>query len=142
MEKIHQVITALFELQAKGCHTIFFEYGNGTFQLRIIKGEVNAGNIVYEKTVNPTDKQAELEEIAKHVDNMKYFVCQSSYLCYKREFIKGIKSGEWVKTKPVFAVGNNATQAMIIDGSGYYIDDPDNGLQYHVNMNKLSDVEN
>jgi hypothetical protein len=26
-----------------------------------------------------------------------------------------------------------AMQSMLIDGSGYYIDDPDNGLQYFVN---------
>jgi len=142
MENIHQVITALMELQAKGCHSIFFEYGNGTFHVRIFKGEVDAGNIVFEKTVNPADEQAELEEITKQVDNMKYLVCSSSFLCHKREFIKGEKSSEWVKTKPVFVVGENSTQAMVIDGSGYFIDDPDNGLQYHVNMNELSDVEN
>jgi hypothetical protein len=30
--------------------------------------------------------------------------------------------------------GDNATQSMLIDGSGYYIDDPDNGMQYFVDM--------
>ena len=142
MENIHQVIKALMELQAKGCHAIFFEYGNGTFHLRIFRGEVDASNAVYEKTVNSTGEQAELEEIVKHIDNMKYLVYKSSYLCHRREFIKGEISGEWIKTKPVFAVGNNATQAMVIDGSGYFIDDPDNCLQYHVNMNELSNIEN
>ena len=139
---INQVITALLELEAKGCHTVFFEYGNGTLHIRIFKGEISANNIVYEKIINLTDEQAELEEISKHIDNMKYLICKTSFLCHKREFIKGKKSGEWEETKPVFVVGDNATQSMLMDGSGYYIDDPDNNLQYFVNMMKLSDMTN
>jgi hypothetical protein len=30
---------------------------------------------------------------------------------------------------------------MLIDGSGYYIDDPDNGLQYFVDMKQSSETE-
>ncbi len=54
--------------------------------------------------------------------------------CYKREFIQGEKAGEWQKTTSTIEYGDNATQSMLIDGSGYYINDPDNGLQYFVDM--------
>ena len=141
-KSINQIITALMELEAKGCHNVFFEYGNGTFRIRIFKGEVSANNVVYEKTVNPTNEQATLEEITKHVDYMKYHIKKTSFMCHRREFIKGQKSGEWEEIKPVFEFGENATQAMVIDGSGYFIDDPDNGLQYFVNMKQDSNFCN
>lgn len=54
--------------------------------------------------------------------------------CYKREFIKGITAGEWEKTASTIEYGDNATTSMLIDGSGYYIDDPDNEIQYFVDM--------
>ena len=63
------------------------------------------------------------------------------FQCYKREFIKGVKSGTWEKIRPVIEYGDNATSAMLIDGTGYYIDDPDNGLQYFVDMNRLSEIK-
>jgi hypothetical protein len=62
------------------------------------------------------------------------------FQCYKREFTKGVKSGAWEKTRPVIEYGDNAISAMLIDGSGYYIDDPDNGLQYFVDMKQLSEM--
>jgi hypothetical protein len=49
---INQIITALMELEAKGCHSVFFEYGNGLFCTRIFRGEVCTENIVYEKTIS------------------------------------------------------------------------------------------
>jgi hypothetical protein len=70
-------------------------------------------------------------EIKNSNDN---HVKTTSFQCYKREFVKGEKAGKWEKTVPVIEFGENATQAMLIDGSGYYIDDPDNGLQYFVDM--------
>lgn len=63
------------------------------------------------------------------------------FQCYKREFIKGVKSGTWEKIRPVIGYGDNASSAMLIDGSGYYIDDPDNKLQYFVDMNQLSETK-
>jgi hypothetical protein len=33
---INRIITVLDELEAKGCHSIFCEYGNGLFRVRII----------------------------------------------------------------------------------------------------------
>jgi hypothetical protein len=67
-------------------------------------------------------------------------VATTAFQCYKREFIKGEFVGEWEKTTSVFEFGDNATQAMLIDGSGYYIDDPDNGLQYFVDYQSLSET--
>lgn len=68
-------------------------------------------------------------------------ITTTTFQCYKREFIKGEKPGEWEKTRPIIEYGDNATSAMLIDGSGYYIDDPDNGLQYFVDMNQLSETK-
>ena len=61
--------------------------------------------------------------------------------CYKQEFVKGKKSGEWQKCKPSFVVGDNATQSMLIDGSGYYINDPDNAVQYFVDMKQENETD-
>jgi hypothetical protein len=130
--KVSQIITALMELETKGCHSVNFEYGNGLFRVRIYK--VASEKIVYERTVNTTEEQARLDELSGFIENLKLHVKTTLHLCYKREFIKGEKSGEWEKTKPAFEFGENAMQSMLIDGSGYYIDDPDNGLQYFVDM--------
>jgi hypothetical protein len=64
------------------------------------------------------------------------------FQCYKREFVTGEKSGEWTKILPVIQFGDNATSAMLMDGSGYYIDDPDNGMQYFVDMKHSSETQN
>jgi hypothetical protein len=138
-ESINQVITALMELEAKRCHSAFFEYGNGLFRVRIFKIEASAEKTVYEKTINLIQEQEELEELYNHIKNMKIYVYQTEFQCYKREFIIGEKSGEWEKTKPSFEFGANATLAMQAGGLGNFIDDPDNGLQYFVDMKQLND---
>jgi hypothetical protein len=61
-------------------------------------------------------------------------VFKTSFRCYRREFEKDKISGDWEICAPSFEFGENATQAMLIDGSGYYIDDPDNKLQYFVDL--------
>jgi hypothetical protein len=61
--------------------------------------------------------------------------------CYKQEFVNGKKSGQWEKCNPSFEVGDNATQSMLIDGSGYYIDDPDNAVQYFADMKQVSEAD-
>jgi hypothetical protein len=63
------------------------------------------------------------------------------FQCYRRKIVKGEKVGAWEKTRPVIEYGDNATSAMLIDGSGYYIDDPDNEWQYFVDMEQLSEME-
>jgi hypothetical protein len=129
---IHRVITALMELEAKGCHTVFYEYGSGLFKVRIFKGEVQAENIVFERTINTAEEQTQLDELTNHVNNMQLYVINTPFQCYRQEFIKGVKAGKWEQINHPFVVGANATQAMTITGSGYYIDDPDNSLQYFV----------
>jgi len=62
------------------------------------------------------------------------------FQCYKREFAQGEKVGKWEKTKPMIEFGDSATYAMLIDGSGYYINDPDNNVQYFFNMKQLSET--
>ncbi|MDR1667638.1 MAG: hypothetical protein LBS03_08120 [Bacteroidales bacterium] len=130
--EINQIITSLMELESKGCHSINFEYGNGLFRVKILR--LASEDIVYERTVNPVQEQTQLDELFGFIKNLKLRTRTTLHQCYKREFIKGEKAGEWEKTKPAFEFGENATQAMLIDGSGYYIDDPDNGLQYFVDM--------
>ena len=136
-KSIHQVITALMELEAKGYHSVFFEYGNELFCVKIFKSETGA--IVYEKTINTIQEQA--EELYNRIENMKLYVYTTVFQCYKQEFVKGKKFGKWEKTKPVFEFGENATSSMLIDGSGYYIDDPDNELLYFVDMKQLSETD-
>jgi hypothetical protein len=135
-KSIHQIIKALMELEAKGCHTVFYEYGNGLLKVRIFKGKVKAENIVFEKTTNTADEQTQLDEITNHVTNMSLLVMNTPFQCYRQEFIKGVKAGKWEKINPPFVVGENATQAMTITSSGYFIDDPDNSLRYFVDYER------
>jgi len=130
--KINRIITALMELEAQECHRTYFEYGNGLLRVRIVRRETE--ETVYEKTVNPTEDSKALKKMRKHIIDMKFHILKTTCQCYKRVFIEGVKSGKWEKTKPVIEFGYNATASMLIDGSGYYIDDTDNGLQYFVKI--------
>jgi hypothetical protein len=134
--KINQIITALMDLEAKGCHKCFFEYGNGLVSVKIYRDEVNQKSIVYEKTANPV----QLDELLNFIENLKSHVKTTSFQCYRRDFVKGEISGEWEKTKPAFEFGGNAMQSMQIDGSGYFIDDPDNRLQYFVDLKQVNET--
>jgi hypothetical protein len=138
---ISQVITALIELEAKGCHSVFFEYGNGLFRVRIFKTEAGAEKPVYEKTVSPIREQMEMEEVYKHIKNMTNHVYTTVFQCYKRVFVPDKKSGRWEKTKSSFEFGPNATTAMQTGGLGSFIDDPDNDLHYFVDMKQLSETD-
>jgi hypothetical protein len=138
---VNQIITALAELEAKGCHRIFFEYGNGLFRVRIFKGEATAQTLVYERTINLTEEQAILDEVYKFIENLKSHVTKTVFQCYKRAFVKGEESGKWEKAGSSFEFGDNATSEMLINGTGYYITDPDNGLQYFVDMEKAGETD-
>jgi hypothetical protein len=135
-KSVNQVITALMELETKGCHSVFFEYGNGLFKVRIFK----ANTVVFEKTINLIQEQTELEGLYNHIENMKIHIYTTVFQCYKRKFVKGEKLGKWEKTKSSFEFGVNATTAMQIGGLGNFIDDPDNDLQYFVDMKQLSET--
>jgi hypothetical protein len=141
-EKINSIITALMKLESKGYHRIFFEYGDGLFSVKIYKGEVIRENIVYEKTVNPVREQALLDELSGFIENLNLHIKTTTFQCYRRQFIKDKITGGWEKTVPVIEFGENATQSMLIDGSGYCIDDPDNGLQYFVQYDTFKKQNN
>jgi phosphoribosyl-AMP cyclohydrolase len=70
------------------------------------------------------------------VKNMK----QTLFQCHKRQFIKGEHAGEWQEITPIIEYGDNATSEMLIDGSGYFITDVENQVQYFVNMEQLSEI--
>jgi hypothetical protein len=140
-ELVNRIITALIELEAKGCHSVCFEYGNGLFRVRIFRGKVEADTVIYERTVNVIDEPLRLEEAINHIQDLKNCVKKTLFQCYKREFVKGEKAGEWEKTGSSFEYGDNAMSSMLTDGSGYSINDPDNGLQYFVDMKNLSETE-
>jgi hypothetical protein len=139
-KSIQQVFTALLELEAKGYHRFYFECGNGLFRAIIYSGENIAEKIMYERTINIVQEQAELEHFSNLIETLKNRVHTTIFQCYRQDFVKGEKSGEWKKIKPVFEVGENATEAMLIDGSGYYINDPDNSFLYFVDMKQVSET--
>ena len=136
--KIVQIIMALFELEAKECHRTFFEYGNGLFRVRIIG--ITTEKVVYEKQINVVEERKELKKLLKHVTDMRYCVMKVPYQCYVREFVKGVKSGEWEKTGSILEYGKKATAAKQIDNSGCFIDDFENGLQYYIDYKQI--IEN
>jgi hypothetical protein len=128
-------------LEAKGCHSVCFEYGNDLFRVRIFRGKVEADTVIYERMVNVIDEPLGLEDAINHIQDLKSHVKNTSFQCYKREYVKGEKVGEWEKTGSSFEFGDNAMSSMLTDGSGYSIDDPDNGLQYFIDMKNLSEAE-
>ena len=133
--KVNQIITALFELEAKECHRTYFEYGNGLFRVRIV--HIETRKAVYEKTVNVLEERKALKKLLKRVTAMNHCIMIFPYQCYRREFIKGEKPGEWEKCKSVIEYGENATAAKLADNSGLTIDDLENGLQYFVNYRQI-----
>jgi hypothetical protein len=139
-EIINQVINSLQELEAKGCHKVTFEYGTNLFRVVVFKGEEREENAVLRGYYQKTDERA-LTELLQQIKNLQSKVFSTSYLCYCRAFEKGKTSGEWEKTASSFVFGENAMQSMLIDGSGYYIDDPDNHLQYFVDMKQSSETK-
>jgi hypothetical protein len=139
-EIINQVINSLQELEEKGCHRVTFEYGANLFRVKVFKGKEKEENAVLTGYYQKTDERA-LTELLQQIMNLQSKVFKTSFLCYRREFEKDKISGDWEKCVPSFEFGENATQAMLIDGSGYYIDDPDNRLQYFVDMTKESEIK-
>jgi hypothetical protein len=108
------------------------------FRVRIFSGELGIGKIVYEKSIYPKQEQAEIDKLINLIETLKNRVWKTCFQCYRREFVKGEKTGKWEMIKPMFECGENATYSMLYDGSGYYIDDPANGLQYFGDMKQES----
>lgn len=138
-KSINKIITTLFELEAKGYHSIFFEYENGLFRVRIM--QLATEKIVYERTINTLRELEKVVETLETIKNICLNIWKTPFKCYMREFILGEKVGNWEKTRSIIELGDNATQAMLADDSGYYIDDPDNHLQYFVCYKELSESE-
>jgi len=138
--KINQIIKALIELEAKGCHSVNIEYGAGMFRVRIFHGELGLGKIVYEKTLIPTREQAEMVKLSNLIETLSNRVFTTVFQCYRQDFVKGEKSGSWEKIKPIFEFGENALHSMLCDGSGFYIDDPENSFMYFVDMKQVSEL--
>jgi len=138
-KSISQVIKALIELEAKGCHSVSFEYGNGLCHVKIFKDVAETQKVVFEKSIDTAKEYAELEELTEHINRIKFCIVKTIFQCYRRELIVGVRVGEWEKSKPVFEVGSNATHEALINGS-YYVNDPDNSLQYFVICNQLNET--
>ena len=138
-KSISKIITALLKLEAKGYHSVFCEYGNGLFRVRIM--QLATENIVYERTINTLREQEKFVETLETIENINYNIWKTPFKCYVREFILGEKVGKWEKTRSIIELGDNATQSMLTDDSGYYIDDPDYHLQYFVSYKELSETD-
>jgi hypothetical protein len=138
--KVSQIITALFELQDKGYFDISFDCEGNLFQVRIYKGKRDLHKSpAYHESIDLTGEESKLDEVFNMVEALKAVpakdtnnVMITSFQCYRQEFVKGEKSGKWIKILPVIEYGDNATQSMLTDGSGYYLDDPDNNMLYFV----------
>jgi hypothetical protein len=141
-EKSIHLTTALLELERKGYFAVSFDYEKERFQVRIYKGKLKLHkHPVYHESINLTDEESKLDEVFNIVEALKAAPTKATnkviiipFQCYRREFVKGEKSGKWIKILPIIEYADSATQSMLIDGSGYYIDDPDNGMQYFVDM--------
>jgi hypothetical protein len=138
--KVSQIITALLELQGKGYFDISFNCERSVFQVRIYKGKFDLHKYpAYQESIDLTGEEGKLDEVFNMVEALKAVptkdtnnVMITSYQCYKQAFVEGKKSGEWIKILPIIEYGKNAMQSMLIDHSGYYIDDPDNDMLYFV----------
>jgi hypothetical protein len=148
--RVKQIITAMLELQGKGYFDISLDYEGDSFSMRIYRGKLNLHKrpVYYESIDLTTDEAGKPDDILNMIEALKAAPAKDTnnvmikpFRCYKREYIKGEKLGEWIKILPIIEYGDNATQSMLIDGSGYYIDDPDNGMQYFVDMKQSSETE-
>ncbi|MDR1181331.1 MAG: hypothetical protein LBL13_05085 [Bacteroidales bacterium] len=139
-EKVSRIITALLELQGKGYFDISFNCEGHLFQVRIYKGKYDVYKLsVYYASIDLSGEEGKLDGVFNMVEALKSVptkdtnnVMITTLQCYRQEIVEGKKSGNWIKILPIIEYGRNATQSMLIDGSGYYLDDPDNGMLYFV----------
>jgi hypothetical protein len=142
-EKVSQIITALLELRDKGYFDISFDCEGNLFQVRIYRGKRDLHKSpAYHESIDLSGEDGKLDGVLSMVEVLSTVpakdtnnVMITSFQCYRYE------SGEWVKILPVIEYGDNATQSMLIDGSGYYLDDPDNGMQYFVDYEIKNETE-
>jgi hypothetical protein len=138
--KINQLISSLLELQSIGYFDISFNCEGNVFQVQIYKGKFDVYKLsVYHKSIDLIGEKGKLDEVFNIVEALKTVptkdtnkVMITTLQCYRQEFVEGKKSGKWIKILPIVEYGNNATQSMLIDGSGYYLNDPDNNRRYFI----------
>jgi len=95
---------------------------------------------MYQKTIIPTEEAADLDELSNKITSLKSSVTTTIFQCYRRVFVKGERVGKWEKIRPIIPFGENALTSMLYDGSGYFLDDPDNNMQYFVDMKQVSET--
>ena len=132
--KIVQIITALFELEAKGCHRTYFEYEKGMFRVKI--ASIKTNEVIYGNTIKVAEERKELKKTLNHIITMKNCIMKFPYQCYKRVFVKGVKAGEWEKTDSIIEYGEKATVEKA--GNGLFISDFESGLQYFVDYKQIN----
>ncbi|MDR1155116.1 MAG: hypothetical protein LBL04_10410 [Bacteroidales bacterium] len=149
--KINRIITALLEIQSKGYFDVSFDYTKKIFLVQLFKRkpELHQFPEYYERVDMTDDREREshLEKIFNMVEALKTVPTKDTnnvmivpFQCYRHEFVKGEKSGDWKKILPIIEYGANATQLTEISGLGYYINDPDNEMQYSVSTNQLNET--
>jgi hypothetical protein len=147
--KVSRIITALLEIQSKGYFNVSFGYTKKMFLVQLFKRKPELHQFPeYSERVDMTDdRESHLEKILNMVEALKTVptidtnnVMTVPFQCYRHEFVKGEKSGDWKKILPIIEYGANATQVTEIGGSGYYINDPDNEMQYYVSTSQLNET--
>jgi hypothetical protein len=150
--KISRIITALLEIQSKGYFDISFDYTKKKFLVQLFKRKPELHQFPeYSERVDLTDdrvRESHLEKILNMVEALKTVPTDTNnvmivpFQCYRCEFVKGVKYGDWEKILPIIEYGDNATQVTATGGLGYYINDPDNEMQYFVDMEQLNNYSN
>jgi hypothetical protein len=148
--KVIQIITAMLELQGKGYFDISFDYEKNLFQVRVYEGKTDSDkHPAYRESIDLTaaDGESRLDGVLNMVEALQSVPAKDTdsvmikpFRCYRREFIAGEKAGKWMPILPIIEYGSNATQSMLIDGSGYVIDDPDNCVQYFVDLKEDREI--
>ena len=93
--KVNQIIAALLDLEAKGCHRVFFEYGNDGLCLRIFRGEESVRSISFERTITLSAEQSEVEQLCAYIVKLKHHVKSTRFQRCMRDLIKGVKARKW-----------------------------------------------
>ncbi|MDR3246228.1 MAG: hypothetical protein LBT50_07330 [Prevotellaceae bacterium] len=146
--KVNEVINALMQLQNKGYYNVVFEYSG---DIQLLKVCIYDGKrVLYGKTVMLENDEKDLNMLIRIVETIKAikdtntgnYIQTTIFQCHRRELNNGRVAGEWKKILPVLEYGEKAMTAMLIDGSGYYITDKENNVEYHVDMFKVSENNN
>jgi len=142
---VNEVINALMQLQNKGYYNVFFEYSgdNQVFNVCIYDGQ----RVMYKTTIMLETNEKDLNMLIRIIEKIEEIrdkntgnnIRTTLFQCHRRGLNNSRLSGEWEKILPVLEYGDKAMSSMLIDGSGYYITDEENNVEYHVDMMKVSE---